>query len=90
MINKKDFELIRKDITEQHEDYWFKVSGDSKNFLTDEYMEQAMIEVTDVVYSLDEDAVGVKRLFLFNFDVVLSDNKELKNILRELSLEEKN
>lgn len=44
-----------------------------------------MVGVTEVVYSKDEDAVGIKRQFPFNYDVVLSDDEDLKIMLKELS-----
>lgn len=79
-----DFTLDRVDGEHGHEDYWFKVSGDTERELTEEYMEQSMVSVTECVYSKDEDIVGVKRLFPFNFNVVISDNEELKQILKRL------
>lgn len=45
-----------------------------------------MIEVTECVYSKDEDVVGIKRLFPFNCDVVISSNNELKRVLRNLAI----
>ena len=44
-----------------------------------------MKAVFRVVYSKDEDVVGVERTFLFNSDVIIVDDDELKSILRELS-----
>lgn len=29
MINKKDFKLFKKENKKNHEDYWFKVSGET-------------------------------------------------------------
>lgn len=83
-MNKEDFKLCKRDITDVHEDYWFKVSGETKEYLTKEYMEQSMIDVIEVVYSKDEDIVGVKRLFPFNYNVVISDDIELKQTLVNL------
>ena len=48
-----------------------------------------MVSVPEIVYTKDKDIVGVKRQFPFNYDVILSDDKELKNILMELSNEYK-
>lgn len=84
-MNKMDFELDRLEIQDGHEDYWFKVSGDSLKELEKELWEQSMQQVTSVVYSKDEDIVGVRRDFLWNWDVVLSDNKELNAVLKELT-----
>lgn len=80
-----DFEFIKLDNTGGHEDYWFKLHGDTKQSLTEKTMEQSMMEAIEVVYSKDEDVVGVKRLFPFNWDVVSSDDRELKNVLRKLA-----
>jgi len=85
MFNKNDFKLNKKDIDGGHEDYWFAVNGETAEALTDKYMEMCMIGVTEVVYSKDEDVVGVKRLFPFNYDVVMSDNNDLKSMLKELA-----
>ena len=84
-MNKMDFELDRLETQEGHEDYWFKVNGDSLKELEKELWEQSMLQVTSVVYSKDEDIVGVRRDFPWNWDVVLSDNKELNAVLKELT-----
>lgn len=81
---KSDFKLFKKDMSDGHEDYWFEVSGTTREYLTDKYMEQAMKTVFRVVYSKDEDVVGVERTFPFNYDVVISDDEELKKILIDL------
>ena len=44
-----------------------------------------MKAVFRVVYSKDEDIVGIERTFPFNYDVIRSEDDELKSILRELS-----
>ena len=46
-----------------------------------------MVGVTEVVYSKDEDVVGIKRQFPFNYDVVLSNDENLKAVLKDLSVE---
>lgn len=84
-MKKEDFKFDRKECETGHEDYRFKVSGETKKELTEKYMEQSMVSITDCVYSKDEDVVGLKRLFSFNYDVVLCDNNELKQTLKELS-----
>lgn len=81
---KSDFKLLTKDMSDGHEDYWFEVLGATREYLTDKYMEQAMKAVFRVVYSKDEDVVGVERTFPFNYDVVISDDEELKKILVNL------
>ena len=83
-MNKSDFKFIRKD--DQMQDYWFKVSGETKKELTSKYMEQGMIEVSHVVLSLVDNALGIQKEFLFNSYVPLDNhnNQELKNLLLEL------
>lgn len=79
MLKEQDFTFIKME--EPYKDYWFVVDGDSKKELTSKYMEMCMVEVPEVVYSLSENIVGVKRLFPFNYDVVASEDNELKTIL---------
>lgn len=43
-----------------------------------------MVSVPEIVYTKDKDIVGVKRQFPFNYDVIVSDDEELKDILIEL------
>lgn len=43
-----------------------------------------MVSVTEVVYSNKEQALGVKRLFPFNYDVIMPDDTELKDMLESL------
>jgi hypothetical protein len=84
-MNKLDFELYKKETENSHKDYWFKVKNDSKKEIEKEVWEMCMVGVFEVVYSKDENVIGIKRDFPFNWDVVLSDNEELKNILKELT-----
>ena len=81
MISKNNFKLNRVDKQNGHEDYWFVTDKTSDEYLTNKYMEMCMVCVPEVVYSKDENVIGVKRLFPFNYDVILSDDEELKNIL---------
>lgn len=81
-MNKEDFIFDHMD--EEYSDYWFKVIGDTKKELTDKYNEHGCEEVAEVVYSIEEDIVGIKQLFLFNYQVVESTNKELKRLLIDL------
>lgn len=82
MLKKEDFTFEKFD--KEYEDYWFTVSGDTQDYLTKQYMEQSMIEVTSVVYSKVEDFVGVRCLFPFNYYVRTSDDTELKQLLIDL------
>lgn len=84
-MNKENFVLDRIDKSDEHEDYWYKTDKVSDEYLTNKYMEQSMVGVSEVVYSKDEDVVGIKRVFPFNYDVILSDDEQLKSILKELS-----
>lgn len=93
-MNAEDF--IFDHVDEQYSDYWFKVIGNTKKELTEQYMEMCMVEVTEVVYSVKEDIVGIKQLFPFNYQVIESTDKELKSLLIDLisklpkSLEDEN
>lgn len=82
ILNEQDFIFIKKD--ELYQDYWFECNGDSQKILTKKYMEMYMVEVSEVVYSKSENIIGVKRLFPFNYDVIIPDDNELKNILLTL------
>lgn len=76
-MKREDFIFDHMD--DEYEDYWFKVVGDTKDELTKKYMEMCMVSVTEVVYSNKEQALGVKRLFPFNYDVIMPDDTELKD-----------
>lgn len=82
-MDAKDFIFDHYD--SEYEDYWFKVTGDTKKELTDKYMEMCMVEVTEVVYSVKEDIVGVKQLFPFDYQVIESTDGTLKNLLIDLT-----
>ncbi len=84
-MNNDDFILKRIDAEDGHEDYWYNTSKSANEYLREKYMEQGMKAVFRVVYSKDEDIVGVERTFQFNYDVIVSDDEELHNILKELS-----
>ena len=85
MLKKENFKLRKKETDKGHEDYWYETDKEASEYLTNKYMEQGMKAVFRVVYSKDEDVVGVERTFIFNYDVIIVDDDELKNILRELS-----
>ena len=85
MLKKENFRLCKKETDKGHEDYWYETEEEANEYLTNKYMEQGMKAVFRVVYSKDEDVVGVERTFIFNSDVIIVDDDELKNILRELS-----
>ena len=81
-MKREDF--ICHHMDDAHEDYWFKVVGDTKDELTKKYMEMCMVSVTEVVYSNKEQILGIKRLFPFNYDVIMPDDTELKDMLESL------
>ena len=83
-MKMEDFEFIRKDINGVHEDYYFKVSGESKEQLTKKYYKHGMVEVAKCIYSKGEDVIGIQRQYPFNYDVIIIKNTELKNILISL------
>ena len=84
-LNKEDFKLVRNEKEDGHDDYWFNVTGDSRKELEDNYWEMCMVGITEVVYSKDEDMIGIKQLYPFNFNVIMSDDADLKAILKDLS-----
>ncbi len=86
-MNKSDFKFKELKQEDEHEDYWFTVSGNSQKELENEYKEMCMVGIESVVYSKDEDLVGIKRIFHFNWDVIISEDNNLKSILIELSSE---
>lgn len=81
-MNAKDF--IFDHYSSEYEDYWFKVTGDTKKELTDTYMEMCMIEVTEVIYSVKEDIVRIKQLFPFNCQIIRATDETLKSLLIDL------
>lgn len=81
-MKKSDFKFHEK--YNEYEDYWFYVSGESRDELTQRHMEQNLIEVNEVVYSKVDDVVGVRLLFPFNTIVQFDDDPQLRNILLEL------
>lgn len=84
-MKKENFKLWKTETDKGHEDYWYETDKEANEYLTHKYMEQGMKAVFRVVYSKDEDVVGVERTFQFNYDVIIVDDEELKNILKELS-----
>jgi len=84
MFTEKDFVFNRVDKNDGHIDYWFDTTPDSDEKLLREYGEMGCEHVFEVVYSADEDVVGIKRQFRFNWDVVLSKDENLKDFFRVL------
>lgn len=80
-LTQEDFTLDRVEREDGHEDYWFKTSNKADDYLTWRYMSQGCEHVFEVVYSKDENIVGIKRQYKFNWDVVISPNLQLKSIL---------
>lgn len=67
-------------------DYWFRVIGETQQELTEKYMEQSMIDVTEVVFSIQDGQWGIKRLFPFNYDVITpSDDEEFYTMLKNVA-----
>lgn len=83
-MDKTNFKFIRLDSPDKFKDYWFKTDKVSDKELSQKYMEQSMIGVTEVVYCKDNGKIGIKRTFPFNFDVVVVNDPELRSILEEL------
>lgn len=78
------FKFIRLDSPDKFNDYWFKTDKISDKELSKKYMEQNMIGITKVVYCKYNGEIGIKRIFPFNFDVVVVNDPELRSILEEL------
>lgn len=85
-MKREDFVFDHMD--DEYEDYWFKVVGDTKDELTKKYMEMCMVSVTEVVYSNKEQALGVKLPLTFNYDVIMPDDSELRDMLVSLVAEQ--
>ena len=83
-MDKTNFIFTRLVSPNKFKDYWFETDKISNEELSKKYMEQSMIGITEVVYCKYNGIMGVKRVFPFNFDVVVVDDPELRNILEEL------
>ena len=83
-MRKEDFVFYEVDNTNGHTDYWFIVGGETQKQLTEKYNEMCMVGVREAVYSQDEDIVGIKRQFHWSYDVVISDDELLKEILKSI------
>ncbi len=83
-MDKINFKFIRLDSPDKFNDYWFKTDKISDKELSKKYMEQNMIGITKVVYCKYNGEIGIKRIFPFNFDVVVVNDPELRSILEEL------
>lgn len=83
-MDKTNFKFIRLDSPDKFKDYWFKTDKISDKELSQKYMEQSMIGIIEVVYCKDNGTIGIKRIFPFNFDVVVVNDLELMSILEEL------
>lgn len=83
-MDKTNFKFIRLDSPDKFNDYWFKTDKISDKELSKKYMEQNMIGITKVVYCKYNGEIGIKRIFPFNFNVVVVNDPELRSILEEL------
>lgn len=82
----KETDFILDRVVSKYGDYWFRVTGETKTELTNKYMEQSMVEVSEVVFSIQDGQFGVKRMFPFNYDVVANPNdKELQSVLQNVA-----
>lgn len=81
-MKRSDFQFYKKD--KEYEDHWFRISGETKDELTNRHMEQSMIEATEVVYSKVDDVVGVRTIFPFNAGFVFDNDPRLREILLDL------
>lgn len=86
MLKREDFVFDRVDGGE-YCDYWFNVVGETKEELTVRYMEQSMIAVTSVVFSIQDGQWGVRRQFPFNYDVITPQDAELYEMIKSAAFE---
>lgn len=64
--------------------YWFRVCGETKEELTEKYMEQSMIEVAEVAFDLQDGWCGVKRIFPLRYDIIPNNDRELQTMVQKL------
>lgn len=83
-MDKTNFKFIRIDSPDKFKDYWFETDKISNEELSKKYMMQSMIGITEVVYCKSNGVIGIKRVFPFNFDVIIANDPELRGILEEL------
>ena len=83
-MNPNDF-VFKKCDGSKYYDYWFEVVGETKEHLTNKYMEQSMVCVSEAVFSIQDGQWGIKRVFPFNYDVITPDDNELYEILKSVA-----
>ena len=83
-MDKTNFKFVKLDSPDKFKDYWFETDKISNEELSKKYMAQSMIGITEVVYCKYNGIMGIKRIFPFNFDIVIVDDPELRSILKEL------
>ena len=83
-MKPSDFEIRKAKIEDGHIDYWFNIGGETADELAKEHMEQSMICVSGCVYSVDEDVLGIEKVFRWNKNVEIIDNDEMKNIIKTI------
>ena len=84
-MSETDFIFDRVEEKDGYCDYWFRVTGETKDELTRKYMEQSMVEVSGVVFGMTDGQWGVKRIFPFNYDIITPDDKDLENLVRDIA-----
>lgn len=83
-MKPSDFEIRKAKIEDGHIDYWFNIGGETADELAKTHMEQSMICVSGCVYSVDEDVLGIEKVFHWNKNVEIIDNDEMKNIIKTI------
>lgn len=83
-MKPSDFEIRKAKIENGHIDYWFNISGETADELAKTHMEQSMICVSGCVYSVDEDVLGIEKVFRWNKNIEIIDNDEMKNIIKTI------
>lgn len=83
-MKPSDFEIRKAKIEDGHIDYWFNIGGETADELAKAHMEQSMICVSGCVYSVDEDVLGIEKVFRWNKNIEIIDNDEMKNIIKTI------
>ena len=84
-MKKEDFKFEKIVEFDDGNDYWFTVSGRSKDILDEYYLEENMLGISEVVYSDRLNETAVKKQYPHTFTIqIIYDDLGLKDFLREL------
>lgn len=84
-MDKLDLLFTRLDTTDEYEDYWFVVLGDTERELKQIYSENSMTLITRAIYFTKEDVVGLEISSFVSLppkrEIIIVENEELKSIM---------